>query len=178
MGHKPLGRTENIDAQADDLRRRVERLERRYRLPIGHFNIKCWADRNALDGNLPDEAIVVEAGDGKFLFPITPDLDGSELTLAEAGVSKSGSSDVEVMIVNCGVDPEPLTGTDMLTGEITIPAGDWISWTAGSVAGTTVIDDANSQVESGDWIMVSVVADGTDAEGLVVILRFEFRLRP
>jgi len=175
MGHRPLTREAEPYVQIDEVRRRVERVERRYRLPVGHFEIKCFADRNALDGNLDDSAIVVSVGDGKFLFPIPPDLNGSELILAEAGISKSGSSDVEVMIVNLGTNPEPLTGTDMLTGNIVISAGDWVSWTPGSSSGTTVIDDANSTVDSGDWICVNVIDDGGgDAEGLVTLLRFVF----
>lgn len=175
MGKGVLRRTEKHEFQIDNLRRRTEQLERRYRFPIGYYEIKCFADRNALNGNMPDSAIFVSAGDGKFLFPIPPGLDESRLDLAEAGISKSTSGDLTVMITNVGVDPEPLTGTDMLTAPITIAGGDWVSWTPGANVGSTPIDDTASQVQSGDWIMISVVsAAGGDAEGLVVILQFIF----
>lgn len=177
MGHGVLRRTANIQNQTDKIRNRVERLERRYRFPIGFYEIKIFADRNALDGNLPDTAIVVSVGDGKFLFPIPKDLDESRLVEAEAGISLDTGSDLEVMIGNCGSDPTTFPGVDMLTGPITIDAGDFVSWTpgAGPDAASPWIDDTANQVVSGDWISVNVTDDGGgDAEGLVIILQFVF----
>lgn len=175
MGHGVLRRTENQSFQIDNAKRRIEQLERRYRFPIGYYEIKCFADRNALDGNLDDSAILVSAGDGKFLFPIPPNLDESRLVLAEAGISVQAGGDIEVDISNCGADPESFPGTTMLTSNIVIPGGGWISWTYGAKDGTTPIDDTASQVQSGDWICVSVIDDGGgDGEGLVTILQFIF----
>ena len=174
MGHGVLRRTENPGYQIDQAKRRIEQLERRYRFPVGFYEIKCFADRNALDGNLPDTSIVVSAGDAKFLFPIPKDLDNYRLVEAEAGISEAGSSDVEVMIGNCGADPTTFPGTDMLTGPIVIPSGDFVSWTPGQGpdANSPWIDDTANTVISGDWISVNVVADGGTAEGLVTILQF------
>lgn len=177
MGHGVLRRTANIQNQTDKIRNRVERLERRYRFPIGFYEIKCFADRNALDGNLDDSAIIVSVGDGKFLFPIPKDLDLSRMVEAEAGVSVGSASDLEIDIGNCGSDPTTFPGTTMLTGPITISGGDFVSWTpgAGPDVASPWIDDTANQVISGDWISVNVVDAGDDlAEGLVIILQFVF----
>ena len=133
--------------------------------PTGLYEIKVFADRDALDGNLPDSAIIVSTGDGKFIWPVPPDLDGTTLTLAEAGVSVVGSDDLDVTIRN-------LTGAvDMLTGSITIPAGDFTSYPPS----VTVINTANAVVAAGDRLSINVdAAGGGDAEGLAVILRFDF----
>lgn len=171
-GGRPLKRKSLAD-HVDEALRRIEQVERRYDPPQGYYAIKLFADRGALDGNLPDSAIVVVGGDGKFLFPIPPDLDGTKLVLAEAGVSKAGSEDVEIMLENLGVDPETPPGDEMLLSPIVISAGDWISWTAGSKFGTTPIDPAFAEVESGDWISINVVSTAASlAEGLTVILQF------
>src|SRR6188472_58612 len=90
--------------------------------PRGHFEIKVFADRGALDGNLPDTAIVVSTGDGKFVFVVPPDLDQTKLVTAEAGISTVGSSDVEITLGNL------TAAVDMLTTPITIPAGDYASY--------------------------------------------------
>lgn len=177
MGHGVLRRTDNTQNQIDVLRKRTEQVERRYRFPVGFYEIKIFADRNALDGNLDDSAIVVSVGDGKFLFPIPKDLDLSRMVEAEAGISLDTGSDLEVMIGNCGSDPTTFPGTDMLTGPITIAAGDFVSWTpgAGPDVASPWIDDTANQVISGDWISVNVTDDGGGtAEGLVIILQFVF----
>lgn len=175
MGHGVLRRTEKPEFQIDQSKRRIEQLERRYRFPIGYYEIKCFADRNALDGNLNDGAILVSAGDGKFLFPIPPNLDESRLVMAEAGISVQSSGDIQVDVSNCGTNPESFPGTTMLTSNIVIVAGDWVSFTPGAKEGTTPIDTTASQVQSGDWICISVTdAGGNDGEGLVTMLQFIF----
>lgn len=169
-GGRPLKR-KNVADHVDEALRRIEQLERRYDPPLGYYAIKLYADRNALDGTLDDAAIITAAGDGRFLFPIPPDLDQTNLTLAEAGVSVPGANDTEVMIGNCGSDPTTFPGTDMLNAAITINAGDVISWTYGSPVGSTSIDTANDEVQSGDWISINILS-GDDTEGLTVILQF------
>lgn len=170
-GGRPLKRKSLAD-HVDEALRRIEQVERRYDPPRGHYAIKCFADRNALDGNLPDEAIVVSLGDGKFLWPIPPDLDETKLVLAEAGVSLAGAGDTEIMLGNCGTDPTSFPGTDMLLAPITIDAGDFVSFTPGSKFGTTDIDPDEDEVQSGDWMSINVINDGDGAEGLVIMVNF------
>ena len=131
--------------------------------PIGLFEIRVFADRGALDGNLPDEAIVVSTGDGKFVFPIPHDLDQAELVHAAAGVSLAGAVTVQIRNV---------TGAyDFLSTKVTIDSGEFTSYTA---AAPPVIDDTKF-VDKGDLIAIDVdAADGT-AEGLAVILHFAVR---
>lgn len=141
----------------------------------GHFEIKLFADRGALDGNLPDSSIVVSDGNGKFMLVIPPDLNNATLALAEAGISAAGGIDVEVDLINVGPDPSTPASTAMLLAPITIDAGDFVSWTPGSSNGSTPIDITNAQVLSGDWISIDVLSGGSDtAEGLAVILDFGF----
>lgn len=165
-------RRKTLADRVDEIVRRVEQVERRYDPSEGHFVFKVFADRGALDGNLPDSSVVVSVGDAKLLWPIPPDLDTAELLLAEAGISAPGASgDLEVMVENRGADPQT-TGVDMLTDPITIASGDVISWTYGSQNGTTEVDAANALVQSGDWISFNVLNTSDGAEGLVVILWF------
>lgn len=141
----------------------------------GHFEIKLFADRGALDGNLPDSSIVVSDGDGKFMLVIPPDLNNAWLALAEAGISVAGGVDVEIELINVGPDPSSPATTNMLLSPITIDAGDFVSWTPGSSMGSTPIDNSNAQVLSGDWISINVISGGGDtAEGLAAILDFGF----
>lgn len=132
--------------------------------PRGHYEIKVFADAGALDGNLPPEAIVVSTGDGKFVFVVPPDLDGTMLVTAEAGVSVAGSSDLDVTLYNV------TQAVDMLTTPITIPTGDYASFPPQA----TDIDNANAIVAAADRISVNVDSDGGgDAEGLMLILEFD-----
>lgn len=127
---------------------------------LGYYEIKVFADRNALDGNLPDEAIVVSTGDSKFVFAAPRDLDGCELHHAAAFVSVAG--DVEVMVRNV------TQAYDFLTAAITL-SGD----TYAALPATDI--DTGNVVDEGDLIAVDVdSADGT-AEGLGVILHFTAR---
>ena len=122
-----------------------------------------FADTNALDGNLPDNARVVAVGDGKFIFAIPHDLDQAELVHAAAYVTVAGAVTVQIRNV---------TGAyDFLSTKITIDSGEFTSYTA---AAPPVIDDTKF-VDKGDLIAVDVdAADGT-AEGLGVILQFAVR---
>lgn len=148
----------------DDLTTRMEQVERRYEPRYGQYEIKIFADRGALDGNLPDSAVVLSTGDGKFIWPIPEELDGCILLNAQAGVSVvSSSGDIIVTLENL------TDAVDMLTDPIQIDAGDFTSY--GSAA-PSVVDTANAVVTTGDRISVNVDSAGTDAEGLAVIATF------
>lgn len=129
--------------------------------PYGFYEIKIFADRNALDGDLPDSAIVVSAGDGKFYFPIPADLDGTSLVYAAAGVSASG--DVTVQIHNA------TQSFDYLSTPITIDAGEFFSYPDSAVA--PVVDN-HPVNETGDRVRIDVDDADGDAEGLAVMLAF------
>ncbi len=141
-----------------------------------HYEIKLFADRGALDGNLPDSAVIVSDGDGKFMLLIPPDLNGAELSLAEAGISAADGSDLNIEVINVGNDPGSPSPVNMLATVITIATGDFISWTPGAAVGTTVIaTPPDNSVQSGDWVQLNVASGGGDtAEGLAVILEFGF----
>lgn len=129
--------------------------------PYGFYEVKLFADRDALDGTLPDSAIVVSEGTGKMVIWIPEWLDRTSLVYAAAGVSLAG--DVTVQVSN-------LTQSyDFLTTIIEI-SGDYFSY---PVSGAEpVIDDDQPPVATGDRIGFEVVsADGT-AEGLGVMVAF------
>jgi len=130
----------------------------------GFFEMKVFADRDALDGSLPDEAIIVSTGNGKFVIFIAEDLDGTELVHAAAGVSVAGAVTVQIRNIT-------QSNLDLLSTRITIDSGEYTSYTAA----TPPVIIANQPVATGDRIAVDVdAADGT-AEGLAVILRFAAR---
>lgn len=160
---KPLKR-DTAYTDANSLEVRVEQVERRFRPSRGHFEIKVFADAGALDGNLPDSATVVSTGDGKFIFAIPEDLDNYYLVEAEAyvtTVSSSGTPTVQIRNITQAVD--------MLSTRITIDASEFTSYTA---AAPSVVNLANSQVDTGDRIAIDVDVAGTGAKGLGVILQF------
>lgn len=132
-------------------------------VPLGFFEIKVFADTNALDGNLPDEARIVDTGDGKFIFVIPHDLDQAELVHAAAYVTVAGSCTVQIRNIT--------QAYDFLTTPITIDGGEFSSYTAG----TPPVIDEDRLVDKGDRIAIDVdAADGT-CEGLGVILQFAVR---
>lgn len=129
--------------------------------PVGFYEIKVFADANALDGNLPPAATDVVTGDGKFVFAIPEDLDGARLVKAAAYLTTHGGVTVQIRNVTAG--------HDILSTKITVDAGDDTSYDA---ATPPVINDANSAVETGDLIAIDVDAAGGGAQGLGVILVF------
>jgi hypothetical protein len=132
-------------------------------LPLGRFVIKLYADRDALDGNLPDTAIVCSVGDGRFVMTIPPDLNGTSLWVAEASVSAVPSDDIEITIRNL------TQSLEMLTSPIVIPSGDFASFPPAA----TVINASNNLVMEGDRLSFNVDNDGGgDDEGLAVIVGF------
>lgn len=131
-------------------------------IPLGRYEIKVFADRNALDGELPDSAIIVSTGNGKFIFPIPQDLHKAELVHAAAGVSVAGAVTVQIRNIT-------QANLDLLSTEITIDAGEFTSYAVGT---TEPVITPDQPVEVGDMIAIDVdAADGT-AEGLAVILVF------
>jgi len=135
-------------------------------------NIKVFADRNALDGNLPDEAIVVSTGDGKFIFEIDEDEgweilrsvdDKLELVYVRIYVSVAGGGTLIVQLRNI------TKAVDMLSTRVQIDAGEKSSKTS-SVP--YVINPSNREVDDGDQIAVDVDSDGSGAEGLGVNVGF------
>ena len=130
---------------------------------LGFFEIKVFADPNAVDGNLPDSARVVAVGDGKFIFAIPRDLDGTELHHAAAYVSVAGAVTVQIRNVT--------QSYDFLSTKITIDSGEFTSYTAA----TPPVITSSLVVDKGDRIAIDVdAADGT-AEGLGVMLHFTAR---
>lgn len=131
----------------------------------GYYNIKVFADRGALDGNLPDSAVIVSTGDGKFVFEIPAQLDRTRLTYVRIYVSTVGSAALIVQLHNI------TQAVDMLTTRAQIDTGDLSSKTS---ATPVVINAANSLVNDGDQIRVDVdSAGGGVAEGLGLVAGFE-----
>jgi hypothetical protein len=131
--------------------------------PLGFYEIKVFADPNALDGNLPDEARIVVVGDGKFIFMVPHDLDQAELVHVAAFVTVAGSCTVQLRNVT--------QAYDFLSTKVTIDAAEFTSYTATT---PPVIDDTKL-VDKGDLIAIDVdAADGT-CEGLGVVVQFAIR---
>jgi hypothetical protein len=128
--------------------------------PLGFYEIKVFADATALDGLLPATATDVSVGDGKFVFAIPRDLDGTELVHAEAYITTTGSI-VTVQIRNI------TKAVDMLNPKITIEAGEYSSLDATT---QPVVIDAAAEVEMADLIAIDV--DTAGGKGLGVKLVF------
>jgi hypothetical protein len=122
------------------------------------------ANEKVVQLKILDDATTVTTGDGKFVFVISDDMGGLNLTDADAyvtTVSSSGTPTVQVRNVT--------QAADMLTTRITIDANEYTSYTA---ATAPVIDAANDDVATGDLIAIDVDVAGTGAKGLGVILSF------
>ena len=152
---------ENEGTLIAKLMNRVAALERR-KAVAGFYEIKIFAD----DAE-------VETGNGKFIFAIPIDLDRARLRYANAFVTTSGSSDLEVMIHNITV------GTDMLDSPITIDSGELNAETSNSPVEIKTSDffvnypDTDATVFRRDQIRIDVDADGNGAMGLGVMLGFD-----
>lgn len=145
-----------------------ERIRRLEAVPIrGHYQIKVFADENALNGQTPASSRVVSAGLGKFILAIPDDLQLSKLTDCFAYVTTAGSDDLEVQLRNVARGDDPnATGDDMLLTPITINAGDYTSYDS---TPQRVIDPTFYQVFTGSMIAIDVLSDGGgDAQGLGV----------
>lgn len=139
-----------------DLLGRVRRLEA---TPVrGHYQIKVFADDNALDGNLPDSGKIVTVGDGKFIFAIPDDLANSYLWDCFCYVTTAGSSVIRVQLRNIDPGDNPnTTGSDMLTTRMEIETGDYTSYSATT---QKIISQVNNQVQRGSMIAIDVDAAG------------------
>jgi hypothetical protein len=87
--------------------------------PLGHFEIKVFADPNALDGNLDAAARIVSTGDGKFIFMIPNDLDGCELVHAAVYVTVAGAVTVQIRNIT--------QAFDFLSTKLTVDAAEFSS---------------------------------------------------
>jgi hypothetical protein len=107
---------------------------------------------------------LVAAGDGKFIFAVSDDMDGMVLIDADAyvtTVSSSGAVNVQIRNIT--------QATDMLSTAITIDAGETTSYTATTAP---VVNAATNDVTVADLIAIDVDAAGSGAKGLGVILEF------
>jgi hypothetical protein len=132
---------------------RTRQLFRRPASNTAQFDIKVFGDTQTL-----------ATGDGKFIFAIPEDLNGYNLTSAEAyvtTVSSSGLPTVQIRNIT--------QATDMLSTKVTIDVSEFTSYTA---ATRSVVDTANDDVATGNRIAIDVDAKGTGAKGLGVILVF------
>jgi hypothetical protein len=123
------------------------------RLPNVVYHIKVFADAQTLS-----------AGDGKFIFSCTEDMDELNLIDAQAyvtTVSSSGTPTIQIRNVTDAVD--------MLSTRITIDVNEKSSTTA---AAQRVINTATDDVATADEIAIDVDTAGTGAKGLGVMLTF------
>lgn len=105
-------------------------------------------------------------GAGDITFTIPAELNGWNLTDADASVETAGTTGTTDIQIN-----NVTQAADMLTTKITIDSGETSSYTA---ATAPVIDTANDDVATGDKIRIDIDAVSTTAaKGLQVILTFE-----
>lgn len=142
----------------------LERIRRLEAVPVrGHYQIKVFADDNALDGNVPDSAKIVVVGDGKFIFAIPDDLNLAFLWDCFAYVTTVGASVITIQLRNI------TQSQDMLSTRITIDGGEFTSYTGVP----HVINTSNAQVLEGDLISIDIdTGGGGTAKGLGVGLEF------
>lgn len=112
---------------------------------------------------VPDAGAVI-TGDGQIIFCVSSDLNGLNLTDAQAFVTTVSSSGTPTVQIRNVTD-----SFDMLSTRITIDASEFTSYTA---AVPPVIDGAHDDVATGDLIAVDIDVAGTGAKGLGVILTF------
>jgi hypothetical protein len=127
--------------------------------PLGYYEIKVFADENALDGNLPDSATVVVVGDEKFVWPIPIDLHKTEIIHAAGGVSTLGEVTFEVVNLTQAVT----------LATVTIDSGEYTSYFGTDPEPTL---PADAPVEMGDRIAINVTAADGSAKGLTAIVQF------
>ena len=97
---------------------------------------------------------------------IDPTLNGKNLvaaTMANVTASSSGTPTFQLARVRAG------TPADMLSTKLTVDAGEYHSSTAATAA---VIDTANDDVATGDFIRFDCDVAGTDTKGIIITLTF------
>lgn len=137
---------------------RIRQLERRPPVAVGFYEIKVF----------PDEGTGSETvtGDGKFIWVIPYDLDGTNLVDADAFVTTVGSGATIIQIRNI------TQAVDMLTTRITIDANEYHSFPPGASVQAD-IDEDNNTVVTGDRLAIDVDTAGAGSKGLGVMLRFD-----
>jgi hypothetical protein len=108
-----------------------------------------------------DDLIV---GDAQAHLLISDDLNGLDLVDADAGVTVVSTSGLPTIQLR-----RSRGNVDMLSTRITIDENENTSYTA---AAPPVINGANDDVQTGDFIFVDIDVAGTGTKGLVVILTF------
>jgi len=144
-----------------DLLERTRRLEA-MRYPAV-FEIKVFADANALDGNLPSSATDVVVGDGKFILMMDEALAYWALFSVQAYVTTAGAGVTTVQIRNV------TQSVDMLLNPCEIDSGQFTSCNADE---PMLVDQDNNIVDPCDLIAIDVDTAGDGAQGLGVILTF------
>ena len=112
-----------------------------------------------------DDLTTLTTGDGKVIFLVPQELNGYNLTGANAfvtTVSSSGTPTIQIRNVTDSVD--------MLSTRITIDANEYTSYTAAAAA---VVNTTYDDVATGDRLAVDVDVAGTGAKGLGIVLTFQ-----
>jgi hypothetical protein len=108
--------------------------------------------------------LAVAAGDGKFMFDISEDMDGMELVIVESYITTVSSSGAVTVTIRNNTQ-----SVEMLTTGVTIDQGEKNSRYA---ATPYVISTTNDDVAWADELSINVDAAGTGAKGLGVHLFF------
>ena len=117
------------------------------------MTVKVFADDTA-----------VTTGNGKVIMVIPLELNGMNLTQAEAMVSTVSSSGLPTIQIRNVTD-----SVDMLSTRITIDATEYTSYDA---TARSAVDGTHDDVATGDRIAIDVDVAGTGAKGLEIILTF------
>lgn len=127
-----------------------------------YITIECVADTTALT-----------TGDGKCYWPVPPDFNGWVIVAVYAytGAANSSSGVVNVDIDVCGAAATGIrcsgTNRDLLSTNITIDATESTSATA---AAPPVINTANDDLATNEWVRWNIDATGTGTQGLYVTI--------
>ena len=121
-----------------------------------------------------NSADTVVVGDRKFVYPIPAELVGMNIVDVSAwvfGASSSGLPQFDLATCRATATGDACSGTvvDVLSTNITLDVSESKSSTATTAA---VIDTANDDVQTGDYLRVDVDGAGTSVEGLWVKVRF------
>lgn len=131
-----------------------------------------WADASGgstvktMQIKLMDDATIMTTGDSKFIFAISAELNGMNLTTANAYVSTASTSGTPTIQIRNITN----SNVDMLSTPITIDANENTSYTATTPA---VVDTNNDGVSTGQLLTVDIDVAGTGAKGLGIILTFD-----
>lgn len=119
------------------------------------------------------DGIALSTGDGKCYWPVHPDLAGWVIVgvSAHVGAATSSSGAVNVDIDVCGAVATGIrcsgTNRDLLSTNITIDASEDGTETAAAAA---VINTANDDLATGEWVRWNIDGAGTGTQGLYVTI--------